>query len=71
MSSKRRLRRKRCERKTRFAEKEGALGAARHTRTATGSGPMSAYECPWCGGWHVGHMSRTMIREMAQRRAAR
>ncbi len=69
MSSKRALRRKQCERKTRFETKDEALASARHTRAVSGRGPVAAYRCRFCGGWHVGHLNKNQIRAMAQRRA--
>lgn len=57
MSSKRRLRRKECERKKRFATKhEASLGALGATRR--GVDRLRVYRCRFCGGWHMGHWRR-------------
>ena len=56
MSSKRRLRRKECEGKRRFAtqgEAHTAVQAAQ--KSATGGRYIDAYQCEHCAGWHIGH----------------
>lgn len=42
-----------CGRKKRFATREEAE-AHKHPNDAR----MGAYECLWCGGWHLGHGSK-------------
>jgi len=39
--------------KTRFASRAEALAAAEERRTET-SATLSVYQCPYCGGWHMG-----------------
>lgn len=56
MASKRRLRRRSCEGKTRFAT-EGAARRHAHRLHELDGACMSWYRCEFCGGkwWHVGH----------------
>jgi hypothetical protein len=61
MGSKRRLRRKECEGKRRYAtagEASAAVNAARGS--AAGGQYLEAYQCPHCGGWHIGHKPGSM-----------
>lgn len=54
MSSKRHLRRKKCERKIRFASAGAARDRARAIQRAGGY-LLNVYPCEFCGGWHIGH----------------
>lgn len=57
MASKRRVRRKSCEKKVRHKTSHAAHLALKKTVKLHGySGPMNVYECSFCGGWHVGHV---------------
>lgn len=56
MSSKRAIRRKSCSGKIRHADLAAAQRAIyRLNRDKGYQGPMSAYKCSHCGGWHIGH----------------
>jgi hypothetical protein len=56
VSSKRRLRRKRCERKVRHGSAAAGMAAIDRMRgLGRVDGHMSVYRCATCGGWHVGH----------------
>lgn len=56
MSSKRAQRRKACTGKARHATQAGAQIALRQLRRQHGhTGQLSAYRCPHCGAWHIGH----------------
>lgn len=64
MASKRRLRRRSCERKKRHAKRD-AIGIAKSMRRR---GKMvSAYSCQFCGGWHVGRLDKTSRHSLAGR----
>lgn len=54
MASKRRLRRKNCDSKMRYAGKPEADTAAHFARVRSGDWVMS-YKCKHCNGWHIGH----------------
>lgn len=54
MSSKRRLRRRECERKKRYATPEAARRDAWRVSQRE-SLQIHAYHCPHCRGYHVGH----------------
>lgn len=43
-----------CGRKSRYATKEQAETVARN-RMEQGASSLRAYECPYCGGWHLTH----------------
>lgn len=45
-----------CTGKHRFPNKHMAAQVARKTSQRHGQA-LGAYECPHCGGWHVGHPS--------------
>lgn len=67
MSSKRRIRRKACKGKQRFTTLDAAWTAcravARHNaRRQFATGPMNAYACRFCGGFHFGHASVAPLR---------
>lgn len=56
MSSKRRIRRKACKGKIRHADAASAWSALSALNRNKGyQGPMNAYACRFCGGWHIGH----------------
>lgn len=56
MASKRHQRRKACSRKVRHGSPEAARTALHKLNQAKGyQGPMNAYQCQFCGGWHIGH----------------
>lgn len=56
MASKRNLRRKSCEGKVRHQNKDGAIIAMKKLNKARGhQGQLHAYQCPFCGQWHIGH----------------
>lgn len=52
MSSKRNIRRRACEGKTRYASKEEA-------EQVPGPKSVHPYQCDFCGGWHRGHRPKT------------
>jgi hypothetical protein len=58
MASKRRLRRKRCEKKKRYDTQEHANNDAVALMRRVNH-RLSVYKCQFCKGWHVGH---TMLR---------
>lgn len=68
MSSKRRVRREMHDGKMRY-NREEAIGVSRHL-SAKYNTRMSAYQCEFYGGWHVGHTPSKVKRVMAQRREA-
>lgn len=56
MASKRRLRRRSCERKVRHEDPGAAWAMVKRLhRTKGDQGNLQVYRCPFCGGWHVGH----------------
>lgn len=67
MASKRRLRRRSCEHKRRYATETLAAIVATAVRNETGS-PTHWYQCPRCGGWHVGRRSRRLRQSIRARR---
>jgi len=54
MSSKRKLRRKKCEGKTRYTTRDSAWCAARKLKKTLAQN-IRAYKCKFCKGWHIGH----------------
>jgi len=52
MASKRRQRRKECERKVRFATHDAAFSF----KMRNGCHDHEPYHCPRCGGYHLGHI---------------
>ena len=54
MSSKRNLRRTKCERKVKFPTKEDAVRRGRQIQRMGGDF-LRAYECPHCKQFHLGH----------------
>lgn len=68
MASKRRLRRKRCERKVRHETQAIAIAEAMRLRRRHGlSERISAYGCQYCGGWHVGHLPSRIVAAIDRR----
>lgn len=56
MASKRRLRRRSCERKVRHESASGAWIARKHTTADKQERALlDVYACRFCKGWHVGH----------------
>ena len=55
MASKRRLRRKQCEGKRRYATQAEAQTQADRSRGVDGGQCIDPYLCDFCGGWHIGH----------------
>lgn len=53
MASKRAIRRRACMSKVRHETKAAAM-RARWKYHSRGCG-LSAYQCRFCGGWHIGH----------------
>lgn len=54
MSSKRHIRRKKCERKKKFADRAAAVSAGIAV-LKNGGDWLKAYKCSWCSCWHLGH----------------
>lgn len=62
MASKRRLRRKTCERKKRYVSKEECVKVMREVNSKNSfSERLSAYKCKLCNGWHFGHTPMKII----------
>lgn len=57
MSSKRRIRRKKCTGKKRYAAKEEAYAALWAIKQSDNYQyrHLQAYKCPFCKGWHLGN----------------
>ena len=63
MSSKRRLRRRRCENKRRYETQTEAVQAIINMKQAGVCRPDThSYRCDLCGGWHVGRAARHLGR---------
>lgn len=59
MSSKRRLRRRQCERKKRYGTQAEAVQAIINMKRAGVCRPDThSYRCERCGGWHVGRAKK-------------
>jgi hypothetical protein len=73
MSSKRAIRRKACDGKTRFSSFQQAHQAMRALIRKVGNEgrPMDAYHCNFCNGFHFGHVPLRLLnaRADARRRA--
>lgn len=69
MSSKRAIRRKSCDGKTRFESFAAAAGALRAFLRKVGNDgwPLSPYRCRFCNGFHFGHVP---VKVHAGRRSA-
>lgn len=61
---------KTCHGKTRHPSKKAAAAAAAAARAEFG-GRWNAYPCPFCGGFHAGHISRGDLRHQRQQRRRR
>lgn len=66
MSSKRRIRRKQCGHKVKFASLSDAHRRAMEL-WAKGI-RMRAYKCPWGDHFHIGHMPRALVRAIRSRK---
>lgn len=63
MASKRRIRRKMCGKKRRYNTQEEAVKAIYHARLGgVVTGKITAYKCPFCGGFHWGHKPKGVTR---------
>lgn len=70
MSSKRAIRRKSCEGKTRYASFQVAASALRaflRKAKPDDNWPLQAYRCQFCNGFHFGHVP---VDQLRARRAA-
>lgn len=62
MASKRRIRRKACGSKRKFATEKEAQTQAFRVKHATGTKAIvRAYKCPHCNCWHWGNANRGVI----------
>lgn len=70
MASKRRIRRKQCQNKIRFATMNEAqqhmIGMKKRTRSET---YYSVYGCSFCGGFHFGHQPSSIRQKETNARA--
>lgn len=66
MSSKRRIRRRQCGHKRRYADAIAAGNVARYFRHQ--GQHLAPYRCPWCGWWHIGHPNKRQKQAMKARR---
>lgn len=57
MASKRRLRRKECTGKTRYADQAAAVRVMIRAKER-GEKNLNTYRCARCSGWHIGHKPR-------------
>ncbi len=57
MSSKRRIRRRNCDKKKRYVTIEEANGA-RTSLWKNGERGLNIYKCQFCNGYHIGHRNR-------------
>jgi hypothetical protein len=56
MASKRKIRRKECSGKRRYASREIAQRAVSRLKMNTkDTSYLKIYKCRWCSGWHFGH----------------
>lgn len=69
MASKRHLRRHQCERKEKHSKDE-AFAIAVKMRRSKGQ-TLDAYQCPFCGNWHVGRRNRKVQQTISARRRAK
>jgi hypothetical protein len=67
MASKRGERRRRCESKQRYADREEALHAAIAANRREKSVWIVPYACHFCGGWHIGHAPKSAMDSMRER----
>jgi hypothetical protein len=70
MSSKRAIRRKACEGKTRFESFAAAARALRAFLRKVGNEgwPLNAYRCRFCNGFHFGHVPTNALAARKARR---
>lgn len=67
MASKRRQRRRKCERKKKYT-KDQAFNVAVKMRSKMTGQRIDAYPCPVCGSWHVGHRPWKVQQQISSRR---
>lgn len=67
MASKRRQRRKACEKKKKY-DKQTAYAVALKMRHAKPGQRIDAYLCPLCKQWHVGHRPYRVQQAISARR---
>jgi hypothetical protein len=68
MSSKRRLRRKKCTRKIKHDSEDAALAIIKKMRKTGTTKRLRAYKCNFCGGWHVGQPNARIRQSIRARR---
>ncbi len=66
MSSKRRLRRRACANKRRYATRDEAFTSRDLAGRRTGA-VMNAYRCHFCRGWHIGHAPAFVQQKLGHR----
>jgi hypothetical protein len=66
MTSKRRIRRRSCRSKKRFANQTEAV-AAKISLEKDGFFGRHTYQCKLCGGWHIGRYPDYVKREIEKR----
>lgn len=64
MSSKRHIRRKKCERKKQYADRAAAVSAGIRL-VKMGGDWLRAYRCSFCSLWHLGHTPARIERAAA------
>jgi hypothetical protein len=57
--------RRACHGKIKWPSRKNASAVARALQETFGDGAMSAYRCPLCRGWHVGHDRYRTVRVKA------
>ena len=67
MASKRRQRRRGCERKVKY-DKDTAFNIAMSMRSRYPGQSVDAYPCDVCGDWHVGHRPNRVQNKINSRR---
>lgn len=71
MASKRRIRRKQCEGKKRYSDKEECEYTMRKVRKKNPSWQrLNTYKCKFCKGWHFGHTPKKVIKQIKGRKSA-
>lgn len=66
MASKRNVRKRQCERKTKFSGMGEAIAHAQNLRRKSRQ-TYDAYGCPHCGGYHVGRRTNVVKQEIQRR----
>ena len=61
MASKRAIRRRSCENKIRYDDVKSAEQVAKRLRRKNRTAHINFYKCGFCGGVHVGRMSKRQI----------